>query len=691
MDDAKTERYRYDHLRVRYSNAQTELGEFIESKYKSVWQRSFFKLKIKRCLANLMSDVILYGTALDLNEINRIYDEKTPQDYILKSKIESKKRKKELLIEDKISWYQINPHSKFKRGWSTLISILLMYAITIMPWRLAFTEPIYFDGWTILETCIDFIFLLDVIVNILSCEIDDLGIINTKFSSNLMRYTFSWFLLDLTASIPLVFFDYYFFNSKSNAQSYNTLMKLAKIPKLVKLTRIAKVMKAYHLYKQSGILEKLQDNLQINTRVLKILKFFATLCISIHIMGCLWFYAAKLYNFDNTTWVFRFGYLDKSSLTQYLAAAYFSFYTIVTVGYGDIYPGNYFEVILAMVWIMIGVCIYSFGLGSLSTVISGVTTKEGVLSSKFAAIHEFAKESGISDECKQKIRSAVRYNIYSGSVWNDQHALFHDIPKSLKYEVAMSMHNGIVHKIGFFKDKDQSFIISVMPMMKPMQANDGNYLFKEDTYADEMYFIIKGRVNLVLSKNEIVYKSFLKGSYIGEIEILLPMCRISNSQACGLSEFLTINKRDICEVLKEFPDVSYEMTSIANERMNRIKSCKKQMQYLIDINSKKGTLKHLSGKENIFEDEEDQLYLDEKTKIRNVINTVENQKEMAVNLSKEVERVESLCMDLFKIIIDVAEEAQTETAQGVGELKSKTNPRLKLPKLNLDLISNNYN
>lgn len=83
------------------------------------------------------------------------------------------------------------------------------------------------------------------------------------------------------------------------------------------------------------------------------------------------------------------------------------------------------------------------------------------------------------------------------------------------------MHNGVAEHLHIFKNTDKAFIIAIMPLMRPLKLNDEEFLYKEGAFPDEIFFIVKGRVNLVLSHNEIAYKSYLKNTYIGEIEIVL--------------------------------------------------------------------------------------------------------------------------------------------------------------------------
>lgn len=81
-----------------------------------------------------------------------------------------------------------------------------------------------------------------------------------------------------------------------------------------------------------------------------------------------------------------------------------------------------------------------------------------------------------------------------------------------------------------------------MPLLRPLHLGDSEYLYNIDDFPDEVYFIIRGRVNLIFWYMELVYKSYLKGSYIGDIEIVLDCHRLDDAQAFGECEFLTLSK-----------------------------------------------------------------------------------------------------------------------------------------------------
>jgi CRP-like cAMP-binding protein len=81
-------------------------------------------------------------------------------------------------------------------------------------------------------------------------------------------------------------------------------------------------------------------------------------------------------------------------------------------------------------------------------------------------------------------------------------------------------------------------------------------LYKEGDHADEIYFIQRGRLNFVIAESPFFYKTFLKGSYVGEIELIFEYLRLDNVQAIGQTELLVISRSDFLPIFEEFPEDS---------------------------------------------------------------------------------------------------------------------------------------
>ncbi len=158
-------------------------------------------------------------------------------------------------------------------------------------------------------------------------------------------------------------------------------------------------------------------------------------------------------------------------------------------------------------------------------------------------IDEFSKEANLSKEIKHRLRHALRYSTEkTGFSWNDKQSIFNELPKILRYEVAMAMHQGAAKDIKFFEDKDQVLISSVIPFLQPMFTKRNDYVYNKGEYADEIYFMVKGRVTIVFGKEEIPIRALQRGAYFGDIEVIHKIPRKYPVKAERDIELLIMNK-----------------------------------------------------------------------------------------------------------------------------------------------------
>jgi len=590
-----------------YSNLTAEKRE----RYRLLWRKAVFRTKIERALKKVSDEILVYGTSNELLDQNLLY--KSNIDEL----IEKKTKKQEGLRMD-TDQYEVtedyrcllHPNNSFKRIWNLILMTIMVYTAIVMPFRISFQNVVFWDGWTVLEFCVDGVFIVDIGLTFFSMYYKGDGKLVANHRQIVRSYLLGWFILDLFACIPFSLVDYFDQGNQSNMPQgkYNNLLRLVRIPRMYKLFRVVRILKAFRHYRDNSFLERLQDCLQLNSRLYKLVKFLCSVLLCVHIAGCFWFFSARIYDFEPETWVVRCGYTDADMWSKYLASIYWAVTTVTTVGYGDISGKTELEMILCVIWMFIGVGFYSFTIGSLSSFLTSIDTRESVLSAKMAAIQEFAKETGISPECKLKIRNAIRYNTYKqGTVWSDKHSLFNELPKALRFEVVSSMYNGIYKEFPFFSKKDPSFTIFVMPLFKPLRIGSGEYLYHEGDYADEVYFITRGRVNFVIKGSEIVYKSFLRGSYLGEIEVIRHSPRLNNAEGYGECEFLVLGKKDVGDILSEFPNERKEIIKIANERARRNKQAILETLELVKLKAKKGTIADLAGQDRLLEVIDDAL------------------------------------------------------------------------------------
>jgi len=577
--------------------------------YQDVWKRAMFRIKVQRSLRLVKDELLLFGTSHDLADQNMRY--KVNIDEL----IDKKARKAEDFRQQTTNYFLesanyrclVSPNGTFKQTWNVLITVLMVYTATVMPFRFAFYETVFWDEWTVLELTMDLIFLCDVGVNFFSIYTKGNGYVVIDHKRIAVHYLKTWFALDLVASVPYTLLDLWKSDTTASQPRVNLFLRLARLPrmyKLMRLFRIAKVFKSTVTESESSFLVRLENYLQVNSRIYKLVKFLGTALVAVHIAACVWYFIARVTDFSQDSWVVRFGLMEAGVWTQYLAAFYWTLTTMITVGYGDITPGNTLERLVAMLWMFIGVGFYTFTIGSLSTFLMSIDTRESILTSKLGAVQELYRETGISKATKAKIQQAIRYNTFTlGSVWD--RSLFDDLPKGLKYEVVTSMYGGAFKDFPFFSKRDMAFVVYVMPKLRPSTLKENEYLYREGEYADAMHLIARGRMNFVLTHTEIVYKAYMRGSYVGEIELIRGTVREDNTMSYGNTELLSLDKQDFFNMMEEFPVEGKEIERLAGLRQRQNKQAQLETGELLKLRSRLGSLQSLAGRQQILVSLED--------------------------------------------------------------------------------------
>ena len=289
----------------------------------------------------------------------------------------------------------------FRRVWSTIISLLLLYTATVTPYQVCFVEE-EDDTWFIIGSIIDGLFFIDIIINFHSAytDLDGKLIIDKKLI--MKNYLKTWFFIDIISCVP---FQVIFQDEDGNS-NHNKLIKLVRVPKLYRLIRVLRLLKMARLFNKSTT-KKIIKILQIDWNFLRLLKFGASTMILAHIVSCFWFYTTRIDEFDPDTWVIKSRMIDKPKSEIYVASLYWVITTLTTVGFGDIVAYTLYERIFCVILMVFGVGFYSYIISNLSSIISSIDNKTANLKYKLEALNEFAKLTKIPPELMQKIQTHI--------------------------------------------------------------------------------------------------------------------------------------------------------------------------------------------------------------------------------------------------------------------------------------------
>jgi len=153
----------------------------------------------------IYKELALYGTSearLDITRgIKKIKDFMVPEAGVNSAKYKTMMTMHNITGPDR---FMIRNGSRFHKSWGIIIIILLFYTALVMPYRLALLEDDTNIFFFYLDTTVDFLFIIDIILNFnmpIEKPYQAVPIYNRKIIT--IRYLMFWFWIDLLASIPI--------------------------------------------------------------------------------------------------------------------------------------------------------------------------------------------------------------------------------------------------------------------------------------------------------------------------------------------------------------------------------------------------------------------------------------------------------------------------------------------------------
>ena len=467
------------------------------------------------------------STILEKNNINydQIEIQKWSKQRESKYRLLIKKNKINFSDEDtsdedniKVKWI-ILPNNKYKMLWDYIINFIILYSIIVTPYQIAFTDNNYYsnDGnkINVIDLITDIFLFIDIILNFFTAYIDKFDKLIIDRKKIVFNYLFSWFIIDFISILPINYMTKKNFN-------YNRLTRLTKIPKLYKIFRFLKLLRITKINskQEKHLTKSIFRKLQINDKIIKLLVYSLTFFLITHIMSCLWYFLTS-FEENSNNWVIKLGYLDKSNFEKYIICVYWTLTTMTTVGYGDITAITSNEKIYNILNMGFGVVIYSFAIGSMSTIVQDLNEKNKDVQKKLNMLEHIKKQFKIDHKVYYKVKRIIKFELNKEQ--NEIKDFLEELPHNLKVELSKVLHDNKIKNLYIFLNKPSDFIAYVAPLLKPIIFLQDDYIYKVNDKVKEIFFVCKGTVIfcLDLKYGEKEIKKIKKNNNFGEIEMCL--------------------------------------------------------------------------------------------------------------------------------------------------------------------------
>lgn len=294
---------------------------------------------------------------------------------------------------------------------------------------------------------------------------------------------------------------------------------------------------------------------------------------------------------------------NKDDVQKYIVCLYWAIATVSTIGYGDVLPVNHTERTYGVLTALVGVVIFGFAMGNITTLLASATGARLRFDDKLRAVSEYLLFRGVDATFKRRITT------HFGGPWresgdlHEEHLLLDSMPRHLKKMVLEHLSEQAERDIPMLKGLDLASIGKIYTMLEPVHFLEEEVCYKARELGGDMYFLVKGSVQLIGSKallhdehttnSPTVYrtKDLLKlqtrvgggvEPYFGELSLFEEVCSVRTEEAKATSAVetfcltrRTLNRvRDFCpefhDLLYDFCRLSVARVGIINKRITQI-------------------------------------------------------------------------------------------------------------------------
>ena len=444
----------------------------------------------------------------------------------------------------------VHPSAWWLQYWMSLIYVLLVWNLVVIPMRLVFVSedgesPRYRpDGaaptpctggcaaWDALEYLVDAVFILDIALAFRlgfysRSIVDGQG---GHFQSRgepqgeavmgpgriARHYLRVWFWLDLASVVPWTAL----LSQGGEELRAITLLRNLKLVRLLRLFRYLRIRSFFKAWEAQG------QALSKNPALVRLLQQALWVLILVHLVACFAYAVAWADNFGPGSWVAKVEEatgMGRKWSDHYLAALYWSAYTITTVGYGDISMlGTPLERAYGTLMTLVGAVVFAFVVSNVAELVHQMQSSSLENRARMDSINAYMRYRGLPATLQTRIRKYYSFSLSRQSMF-DEAAILSTLPTHLRREVSLYLHRDMISQVPFFREAPTSFVAALVQALCPVFGAPGDFVITVGEAVNEMFFVDMGVVEVWNAEMSHVYRRATKGDFFGEVRCVPPL------------------------------------------------------------------------------------------------------------------------------------------------------------------------
>jgi voltage-gated potassium channel len=314
------------------------------------------------------------------------------------------------------------------------------------------------------------------------------------------------------------------------------ILELFRLIKMLKVSYYVRVLRLYEV--------------QISDIITLVFFFYWTIILA-HWISCFWIHLIGI----NPMY---------DDYTNYIRAIYWAVTTLTTIGYGDITPEQNNEMIFTMFVQFLGVALYGYIISSISKILLKEDPAKEQYRENINRLNALISYRKLPKDLQNKLRNYYTY-LWEKRLGFNEHSFLGSLPPSLRREMLMYLKKDAVEKIPVFKGADSRLITEIAQCLEPMVFTPNDIVFHAGDQAEEMYFIIKGTMQ-VISADGTILAVLTEGAFFGEMALFMNRTRSATISALSFCDVYMLKKHDVDRVFAKHPAFAKKIREEAEQR-----------------------------------------------------------------------------------------------------------------------------
>ncbi|XP_070066111.1 uncharacterized protein [Drosophila virilis] len=446
--------------------------------------------------------------------------------------------------------FVFDPAGRLCYYWSMVVSMAFLYNFWVIIYRFAFQEinRRTIAVWFCLDYLSDFLYLIDIFFHFRTGYLED-GVLQTdaiKLRTHYMNSTI--FYIDCLCLLPL---DFLYLSI-----GFNSILRSFRLVKIYRFWAFMDRTERHTNY----------PNLFRSTALIHYL------LVIFHWNGCLYHIIHKNNGFGSRNWVYH----DSESadvVKQYLQSYYWCTLALTTIG--DLpKPRSKGEYVFVILQLLFGLMLFATVLGHVANIVTSVSAARKEFQAKLDGVKTYMRMRRVPNHLQVKVIKWFDY-LWLTQKCSDEERAVSCLPDKLKAEIAINVHLDTLKRVEIFQNTEAGFLCELVLRLRPVLFSPGDYICRKGEVGKEMYIVNRGRLQVVADNGKTVMASLKAGSYFGEISILnmgtAGNRRTASVRSVGYSDLFVLSKKDMWDVLKEYPAARVRLESIAVKRLEKYK------------------------------------------------------------------------------------------------------------------------